>query len=93
LNAVFNLAPFFIGKRQTSADGPTQFVKKKIDGWRGRTFLPIFFWRRAICRKNHTPGPVVLVLVLVLVLAVAVAVDVAVSSAPQAKKFWRRTAR
>ena len=55
LNAVFNLAPFFIGKRQTSADGPTQFVISFLDGWRGRTFLR-FFWRRAICGKNHTTG-------------------------------------
>jgi hypothetical protein len=44
---VFNLAPFsffFIGKRQASNSGPTQFVKKKLGGWRRLTSLPIFFW-------------------------------------------------
>ena len=33
-----------LSKRQTSADGPTQFMIFFLDGWRGRTFLEIFFF-------------------------------------------------
>ena len=58
LNAVFNLAPFFIGKRQTSADGPAQFVIFFLGGWRGRTFCEIFFWAAGHLQKKSRAGPV-----------------------------------
>jgi hypothetical protein len=38
------LAHKLLSKRQTSAGGPTQFVIFFSDGWRGRTFLTIFFF-------------------------------------------------
>jgi hypothetical protein len=59
LNAVFNLAPFFIGKRQTPADGPAQFVVFFLGGWRGRAFRQIFLGGGPFAEKTTRSAGIV----------------------------------